>query len=62
MDYIKGFVTLCEVFVTIPVKKAVKVPTICDLEFKSIKLNNKMYKESVVPVKAETFSGMAAKR
>lgn len=61
---------MSEVFVTIRDKENT-VPKICDKgytvfnireELKSIKLTNIMYKDSVVPVKAETFSGMAAKR
>lgn len=57
-DYLE---LLSEVFVNIPDKEHT-VFTISDqFELKSIKLSSIMYKDSVVPVKAETFSGMAAK-
>lgn len=58
-DYLQ---LLSEVFVNIPDKEHT-VFTISDqFELRSIKLSSIMYKDPVVPVKAETFSGMAAKR
>lgn len=55
------FLDWSEVFVIIPHEDYTVLKISDQFELKSIKLSNIMYKDSVVPVKAETFSGMAAK-